>query len=256
MTFYLVLFRRVSDRKPKVEGRSKTFPSEPTVTAIPVCIFAKPPVPGQAKTRLARSIGEDSAASLASAMLCDIWSVVREIAEAIPVLAAAEEGTFPVTVPEENFWLQGTGNFGSRIENILRRGLSTAPAAIVLGADSPLITAGHLRDALHQLQSSDAVMGPACDGGFYLLGLRKCPFGLLQGVPWSTAEAGQSTEDCLHSQGMSVSQLRMLPDVDTVADLQSLYDELKNAAPTIAPATQQWFFEHRARLREFQWSAS
>jgi glycosyltransferase A (GT-A) superfamily protein (DUF2064 family) len=99
-------------------------------------------------------------------------------------------------------------------------------------------------------------MGPACDGGFYLLGLRHCPLGLLQGVPWSTAEAAHKTEDRLQSQGMSVSQLSMLLDVDTVADLQSLYNELKNAPPMIAPATQQWFFEHRARLREFQWSAS
>lgn len=220
-----------------------------TVTGIPVCIFAKPPIRGKVKTRLARSIGDDSAASLASAMLCDVWSTVCDIAEVIPVLAAAEEGRFPVSVPEENFWLQETADLGSRLENILRRGLRNAPAAIALGADSPLITARHLREALHQLKSSDAVIGPSCDGGFYLLGLRRCPLGLLQNVPWSTAEARQITEERLHSQGISVSQLVMLPDVDTVLDLQSLYYELKNAPPEVATATRGWFFEHHTRLR-------
>ncbi len=214
-----------------------------------MCIFAKPPVPGKVKTRLARSIGDKPAALLASAMLRDIWSTVAGMNEAIPVLAAAEEGSFPVSVPEGNVWLQGAGELGIRIENIVQRGLRDAPAAIALGADSPQVTVGDLKEAINQLESSDAVIGPSRDGGFYLLGLRCCPRGLLQSLPWSTAETAQRTQERLQLHKMGVFELQTLLDVDTPDDLQSLYSELSAAAPDIAPATRQC-------LREFQWSAS
>ncbi len=220
-----------------------------TVTGIPVCIFAKPPVPGKVKTRLGLSIGNGPAASLAAAMLCDIWSIVAHTAGVIPVLAAAEEGSFPVNA-RENLWLQGSGDLGSRIEQILNRGLRDAPAAIALSADSPLLTSAHISDALHQLKTNDAVIGPSCDGGFYLLGLHDCPPGLLQNVPWSTAETCEKTARQLRSQGMSVCQLEVLPDVDTLPDLHSLYSELQKATAEIAPSTRQWF------AKEFQWLAS
>ncbi|MDQ2774100.1 MAG: TIGR04282 family arsenosugar biosynthesis glycosyltransferase [Acidobacteriota bacterium] len=220
-----------------------------TVTGIPVCIFAKSPVPGKVKTRLALSIGDGPAASLAVAMLCDVWSVVSDAAGVMPVLAAAEEGSFPVSA-RENFWLQGPGELGFRIEQILRRGLSDAPAAIALGADSPLLTPAHVNDALHQLETSDAVIGPCCDGGFYLLGLHHCPPGLLQNVPWSTAETCEKTARQLRSQGMSVCQLEVLSDVDTLPDLHALYNLMQEAPPEIAPFTRQWF------AREFEWLAS
>jgi uncharacterized protein len=220
-----------------------------TVIGIPVCIFAKPPVPGKVKTRLGVSIGNGPAASLAAAMLCDIWSIVRDTAGVVPVLAAAEDGIFPVNA-RENFWLQGTGCLGSRIEQILSRGLRDAPAAIALGADSPLLTSAHLKEALDQLETSDAVIGPSCDGGFYLLGLHDCPPGLLQNVPWSTAETCEKTARHLRSQGMSVCRLEVLSDVDTLADLHSLYSELQEGPPEIAPFTRQWF------AKEYEWLAS
>ncbi|MCU1293178.1 MAG: symbB [Bryobacterales bacterium] len=216
---------------------------------IPVCIFAKPPVPGKVKTRLACSIGAAPAASLASAMLCDVWSIVRDCEGVMSVLAAAEEGSFPVTVPEGNLWMQGSGGLGCRLERILRLGLHLAPAAIAIGADSPLLMASHLNDALHGLETADAVIGPSCDGGFYLLGLRSCPRGLLADLPWSTAEAGELTAARLHGHGMSVRCLRTLLDVDTLADLLLLQEMLRDTRSEIAPATRIWFAEHESELR-------
>ena len=218
---------------------------------ISVCIFAKPPVPGKAKTRLACSIGAGPAASLASAMLCDIWSVVCDSHGVMPVLAAAEEGSFPVAVPEENFWMQGSGGLGCRLGRILRRGLQSAPAAIALGADSPLLMTAHLNDALSGLEKADAVIGPCCDGGFYLLGLRSCPRGLLADLPWSTAKTGERTVARLHDHGMRVRSLRTLPDVDTLADLLLLQEMLRDMPSDIAPATRSWLAEHESGLRVY-----
>lgn len=206
-------------------------------------MFAKPPVAGRVKTRLAQSIGDRSAATLAAAMLCDVWSVVSRVPEVIPVLAAAECGSFPVDVPQANFWLQGSGGLGSRISGILIRGLASAPSAIALGADSPLLTPSHLKHALVELQVHDAVVGPSLDGGFYLLGLRTCPPDLLADLPWSSAETLGRTLERLSSKGMSVSRLMPLSDVDTLQDLQFLRQELKTASVGIAPATRRWFAE-------------
>ncbi len=151
--------------------------------------------------------------------------------------------------------MQETGELGARIEHILRRGLRDAPAALALGADSPLLTVNHLERALHELKTNDAVIGPSCDGGFYLLGLRRCPAGLLENLPWSTARTREQTTNRLHSRHMTVYQLETLSDVDTLADLQSLQNQLQAAPPEIAPGTRQWFTEHRACLEQLQWSA-
>ena len=185
-------------------------------------------------------------------MLCDIWAIVARTPGVAAVLAAAEPGTFPVSAKEENIWLQGIGELGTRIENVLRRGLRDASAAIALGADSPLLTTFHLEEALQQLKDGDAVIGPSRDGGFYLLGLRHCPVGLLAGVPWSSAETKTRTEERLYSYGMTVRETPTLPDVDTIADLLVLYNELKSKPREAAPATRHWFVENRFRLGKLE----
>jgi len=221
----------------------------PFVTGIPICIFAKPPVPGRVKTRLAQAIGLAQAAKLATAMLRDVWSVVETLAEALPVLAAAEAGDFTIHVPDDRIWLQQSGDLGLRIECILRRALETAPAAIALGADTPLLTPAHLAQAIDCLKSGDAVVGPCDDGGFYLLGMRRCPTGLLSGINWSTEHTLRETEFRLRAHGMNAARTPAVFDIDTVADLQRLCSELRNLPPEVAPQTRQW-------LDETTWSAS
>jgi hypothetical protein len=201
------------------------------------------------KTRLAQSIGATHAAELAAAMLYDVWSVVKGLTGVVPVLAATEPGNFGIDVPDERIWLQPTGDLGSRIERILQRGLETAPAAIALGADAPFITAVHLTRAIQHLQSRDAVLGPCDDGGFYLLGMHRCPAGLLAGIPWSSEHTLRETEARLRAHGMGVVQIATLFDVDTIADLQRLRSELRNVPLGIAPRTRKW-------LDETAWSAS
>lgn len=221
----------------------------PLVTGIPICIFAKPPIPGRVKTRLAQSIGPAQAAKLATAMLRDVWSVVRTLAEAVPVLAAAEAGSFGIDVPAERIWLQQSGDLGLRIECILRRGLETARAAIALGADTPLVTSAHLIQAIDCLKSGDAVIGPCDDGGFYLLGMRCCPPSLLAGINWSTEHTLRETELRLRAHGMNAARISTVFDVDNVADLQRLCSELRKLPSEVAPQTRQW-------LDETTWSAS
>jgi rSAM/selenodomain-associated transferase 1 len=211
------------------------------VTGTPVCVFAKPPVPGRVKTRLAQVIGAAAAAELASAMLQDIWAIVCSCAGVIPVLAAAEEGSWPVDVSAAQTWRQSGSDLGSRIESILRRALLDASSAIAIGADSPLLTAQHFDEALSKLETHDAVVGPSPDGGFYLLGLRHCPLGFFNDLPWSSPDTLQRTLERLQSHRMKVFELPPLGDIDTVDDLKLLRKELQSAPKHVAPATRRWF---------------
>lgn len=216
------------------------------IQGVPLCIFAKPPVPGKVKTRLIAELGAETAAALARAMLIDVWDAAARCPGVRPVLAAGEPGEFPMHVPEVDLWLQREGDLGKRLEHIVRRGLETAPAAIALGADSPLITPAHIEEALRALATSDAAIGPCPDGGFYLLAVKRCPSGILSNLPWSCAETFCAVRQRLEQNGFAVGCLRPLFDVDTPEDLSLLGSSLGKDL-TLAPATRTWHKRHVLR---------
>jgi hypothetical protein len=212
---------------------------------IPVCIFAKPPQ--SAKTRLIPALGAASAAQLASAMLLDTWSMVASCPGVRPILATTQPGDFPISVPASDIWLQGDGDLGRRIHCILTRALIHASVVIAVGADSPALSCAHLQMALACVRTSDAVIGPSTDGGFYLLSLRRCPPGLFDSIPWSTAATRRALTERLREHAFTIAELEPLFDVDTAADLRLLERHL-SCHPSPGAATKAWYSENRARL--------
>jgi uncharacterized protein len=206
----------------------------------PVCIFAKPPVPAEVKTRLIPELGAAGAAQLASAMLLDTWRMAESCPGVRPVLATTRRGDFPMKVRHEDLWLQGDGDLGARIEYIMTRALLCAPAAIAIGADAPLLNAAHLGLALEAMRDNDAVVGPAVDGGFYLLALRRCPPGLFASLPWSQPGTLHALKIRLREHAFSIAQLETLFDIDIPED----FPLLAQAAP--GSATETWY---RARCQ-------
>lgn len=188
-----------------------------------ICIFAKPPVAGQVKTRLAAALGPARAADLARAFLDDTIAAVTALPWAQAALATTEpvEARLPLL-------LQGEGDLGARIERVLRAALEGAAFAIAIGADAPALPARLLEGARAALNDADAVIGPADDGGFYLLGLRACPEGLLSDLPWSSSDTYTRTLERLRSRGLRVEVLERWFDVDRVEDLDRLRDALRN----------------------------
>ncbi|MDQ2833453.1 MAG: TIGR04282 family arsenosugar biosynthesis glycosyltransferase [Acidobacteriota bacterium] len=214
---------------------------------IPVCIFAKPPIPAEVKTRLIPALGAAAAAELASAMLLDVWCTVESCPGVRPILATTRPGDFPVAVPPDDFWLQGDGDLGQRIERMLNRGLLQAPAAIAVGADSPALTVAHLQAALDLLERNDLVVGPSSDGGFYLMGLRQSQSRLFSSVPWSSPRTLQVLIRRIEECCLSFGELEPLFDVDTPSDLLTLEQHLRNH-PSLAPATAAWWYRNRTRV--------
>jgi len=211
-----------------------------------ICVFAKPPVPGRVKTRLATLLGSRGAAELAKAFLQDTWASVCAPPWAKPVLASTEEGAQEFVRGPIEMWQQGEGDLGARLESISRRALRDHFRMIAIGADSPGLPAKYLEQAREALNHSDAVIGPSEDGGFYLLGLRRCPEGLLSGIPWSAPTTCLETIAKLQATGLTVYILDNWFDVDTEQDLEKL-NSLVTVKQIEAPATKHFLEAHAWR---------
>ncbi|HEX8550473.1 MAG TPA: TIGR04282 family arsenosugar biosynthesis glycosyltransferase [Abditibacteriaceae bacterium] len=206
-------------------------------------VFARAPVPGQTKTRLARVLGKENAAALAAAMLRDTLRIAQaangETCVAFSPINAFEAGPYSLG----RFWdgphfAQCEGDIGDRMLAAFRHEFGRGCRHVVLiGSDVPDLPATVLRDAFAALVSHDLVFGPAHDGGFYLIGTaRALPDNFFDSVVWSSESVLQSTLSNAHRQQLTSAQLPLCRDVDEFSDLCALDRRLKNTAH--APNTQ------------------
>lgn len=204
-----------------------------------VCVMAKAPVAGQVKTRLVPPLSAEEAASLAAAFLVDTWASAAAVRGASPVLAiAGDRAALPASLARVATIAQPAGDLGRRMIRVAAAALARAPRVAIVGSDLPGLPAGHIEAALASLDHSDAVLGPASDGGFYLLGLRRADADLLDGLPWSRADTRAATRARLAARGYAVAEAPPFDDVDDAGDLQRLRRAL--AAGTVdAPATRR-----------------
>ncbi len=182
-------------------------------------VMLKEPRPGRVKTRLGRDIGRISAAwwfrHQVRRLLRDIddprWHLVLAVA---PDQAGMQSRAWPAHLPRLP---QGGGDLGARMGRLMRR-MPPGPVCII-GGDIPGLTRVHVARAFAALGRHDAVFGPALDGGFWLVGLKRMqvPATLFKDVRWSSEHA---LADCIASlPGARVALVDQLRDVDTAADL-------------------------------------
>ncbi len=184
-----------------------------------ICIFAKEPIAGRVKTRLAATIGDSAAARLASAFLHDTIALVRSLDLPFVVAWSGAPEAAPADV---EIWPQGDGDLGARLERIFDRALLHSRWVIALGADSPGLPARNIHSAIEALRARDAVIGPAWDGGYYLLGLTRMQPRILSDIAWSTSRTCLDTTIRLCLHGYRTATLRPWFDVDEASDLQRL----------------------------------
>jgi rSAM/selenodomain-associated transferase 1 len=201
-----------------------------------LCILVKAPRPGEVKTRLARKIGPVLAAALARAFFEDTLALARSLPWARVVVAVAGDPAALAVPAGLDVAAQGPGDLGERMERTLVRALAAGDRALLVGTDSPGLPVSLLEAARSALSSHDAVLGPADDGGFYLLGLHRCERGLLSGLPWSRSDTLLHTEARLRSTGRTVARTAGWFDVDEPADLVRLA-RLTARGEVHAPAT-------------------
>ena len=192
-------------------------------------IFAKAPTPGQVKTRLVPVLGEPAAAALHGQL------AERTLATALAAgLGEVELWCAPGT--DDAFFLacakqlgvglrpQGEGDLGARMARALEFALAGGSPGLLIGSDCPALTPEYLREAADALvEGNDAVIGPAEDGGYVLIGLARRPAApLFEGIAWGSATVMQETRARLARLDWRWRELAPLWDVDRPEDLLRL----------------------------------
>lgn len=189
-------------------------------------VFVRAPERGRVKTRLAAAIGDDAALRvyrrLAEHALREASALagegVRVRVHHTPADAGgavrAWLGAGPAYLP------QGDGDLGARMEDAFARAFADgAERVVIVGSDLPDLSAELLRRAFRSLDAHPAVLGPARDGGYYLLGLARPVPGIFQGIAWSTSGVLAATLDRFRAAKIEPAMLEELADVDEVGDL-------------------------------------
>jgi rSAM/selenodomain-associated transferase 1 len=183
-----------------------------------VAVFARAPVLGRIKTRLALTVGAEAALQIHSELLERTLCVVTNV-DGVDVELWLD-GAGQLAAHGVPIHAQGEGDLGQRmlavIADVNRRGRS----AIIVGSDCPVLDAGYVeaaRDAL--MQGCDAVLGPVEDGGYILIGMSRPIPELMVDMTWSTPTVYAETLARASALGLNVVSLRTLWDIDNAADL-------------------------------------
>jgi len=189
-------------------------------------IFAKWPESGKVKTRLAQAVSPQWAAEIARAFLLDTLHRLRDLpVEKVVVFApSSQQAAFAALIPPGlSLAPQVDGNLGERLHAFFA---DTHDPTVVIGTDSPSLPVSLIDQAFQSLQTVDVVIGPATDGGYYLLGCRGHHPALFHGIDWSTSRVTQQTTERLRQLGLSLAVLPPWYDVDTSDDWQTLLGHL------------------------------
>jgi rSAM/selenodomain-associated transferase 1 len=193
-----------------------------------IFLFLRYPEPGQAKTRLIPELGAERAAEVYRKMAEQVAQVVRDFDR--PGLAKIAYFDPPEKAREIKEWLgndfhlvpQPDGDLGRRLEDAFVGGFRKGARRIVaLGTDCVEITDEILSEAFEALYLSDAAIGPALDGGYYLMGLNRPCHSVFRGIPWSTDRTLRETLARLRGCGLNVRLLPPLMDIDSPEDLRA-----------------------------------
>ncbi len=217
-----------------------------------VVVFTRDPEPGSTKTRMIPALGPEGAAQLQARMTEHIVTSVENYAS---LRRVAREVRYEGGDAERmRAWLgggmayvpQGAGDLGERLARTFDAALSQDnQRCVIIGSDCPAVTPAVLSEAFDALAFNDVVLGPAVDGGYYLIGLQRPVPQVFTGIDWGTDAVLRQTLEAIQGLGLRVAKLKPLRDVDRPEDLSVWEAETStirvviptfNEAPTIAQA--------------------
>ena len=226
------------------------LPTNPRMAENTLIIFVKNPIAGTVKTRIARTVGNEQAVEVYQHLLRHTQAITRSLT----CRRVVYYGDF---INPDDGWngyekqLQSGQNLGERMLEAFREQLTpskndlsseglnpgrvppdrTHPGrAVIIGSDCLSITPGHIEQAFLALNDADVVIGPATDGGYYLLGMKRLHQFLFENMPWSQPQLRQRTEQALLQHGLTFALLEELTDIDEWTDYENellKYDQLE-----------------------------
>lgn len=199
-------------------------------------VFTRYPQPGKAKTRLIPALGPAGAAALQRQMTEHTLQQVQQLLKLSPLsveiwfAATAKVGVSAAEADRHlmqnwlgDHWVyqsQAPGDLGTRMSHAFQMAFTDGMERVVtIGTDCPELDAHQLRRAFQALQTDDLVLGPAADGGYYLIGLRRFIPELFTGIAWSTVAVLQQTVAIAERLNLSIAYLDTLTDIDRPEDL-------------------------------------
>ncbi len=190
------------------------------MTGVTLIVIAKTPRPGKVKTRLCPPCTPAEAADLAAGALADTLATVAVTPAVARVLAL--DGPPGPWIPDGFVIVPQIG--GGLDERLAHAFAAVTGPALLVGMDTPQVTVEHLVDAARSLvgNDSDAVLGPAFDGGWWAIGLRHSDARVFDGVPMSTGHTCRDQHARLRDLGYRTAMLTTLRDVDTIDDARAV----------------------------------
>ena len=193
-------------------------------------MFAKAPVPGEVKTRLAAILGAYGAAALHSGLVRHALATALAVRAGEVELCCAPDTSHPFFARcAAQFGVplapQRGADLGSRMREAIERALASGAVSIVIGCDCAALKAVHLRAAADALARHDAVIIPAEDGGYVLIGLAVAIPAIFEGIDWGTPAVLRQTRERLGASKVTFVELPALWDVDRPEDYARLQSE-------------------------------
>lgn len=216
-------------------------------------IFAKDPRPGHSKSRLARAIGQDHAFSVAKALLSDTLEMAKTVRSAdlsdfttsifySPDDVAARE-RFASVSHRFGHEPQIGSTLGERLSNCFDSWFARgAERVVIVGTDCPSLGAGDVEQAISLLREGDVVLGPASDGGYYLIGLSSPQPQLLTDIDWSSADVLAQTAVRIRQSRLSLRLLPTRSDLDCVEDVRPVFGQLEALMSAMSPRGQATYW--------------
>ena len=204
--------------------------------------FAKSAVPGKVKTRLVPPLTTYQAADLHTCLVIHTCSILcgTQLGEVQLWLTGEQQEPlieYCRAVGKFRLRQQCQGDLGDKMAHALRGGLSRHERVILVGSDAPAIDAAYLQAANEALDTVDVVLGPALDGGYVLMGLKRFSPHLFMGVEWGTNSVLDETVQRVEELGWSCSLLPEIADIDRPEDLRLLPQTL-SLHPTAQPQAE------------------
>lgn len=182
-------------------------------------IFVRTPVLGKVKTRLAASVGDHEALR--------IYRLLQNWTKEVATSCSCKKYLFYAgDIDQQDIWdqttfvkkLQSGATLGDRMKSAFQQVLASHDKVVIIGSDCAQLREKHVEKAFENLESSDIVIGPAMDGGYYLLGMTKSHEELFSDIPWSTDQVANITITKAKKLGLTISHLETLSDIDTYED--------------------------------------
>lgn len=198
-----------------------------------VLVLLRLPVLGAVKSRIASSAGPEVALNIYRELVSITYRLTEQLPCAVHFFFDGGLPAHRIHRPDTRYHHQSNGDLGQRMAAAISTGLQYHNKVLLIGSDCPEISVEIITSAFDALSNADVVLGPAIDGGYYLIGMKKTNPTLFNEIAWGSNQVLTRTVDLCHSDKLSYVLLPNLRDIDTLADWEAYCTTANRLRPLV-----------------------